>query len=399
MQNSSIDKSVVNDSSENNENNKEATLERFKATMRQLLTLMKKEGASDLILTVGFPPALKINGEVKPIENLHALTRLHTVNFVSATMNEKQQKEFTHTNECNYAISSEGIGRFRVNAFKQRDSIGMVIRVINTDIPSLESLNVPATLKNIVMEKRGLIIVVGATGSGKSSTLAAMIGHRNNNHAGHIVTLEDPIEFIHNHAKSIVSQREIGVDTDNWEIGLKNALRQAPDVILIGEIRDRDTMEHAIAFSETGHLCLATLHANNANQALDRIINFFPHDRRQQLLMDLSFNLKAIISQRLIPSLKVGRVPAVEVLLNTPRMADIIKKDKIDLIKETMKQSTEVGMQTFDKALFSLYEERKISLENALRHADSSNDLELDIKLHSKIFVKTKTDTLKISEL
>lgn len=367
--------------------------------IHQLLNLMKKEDASDLFITEGFGPAFKLHGSLTPVKNVKPLNSSQVLNLVHATMNEKQIKEYTETNECNYAISVPDIGRFRVNAFKQRGNPGMVLRVINTTIPELDNLSVPLHLKSIIMEKRGLIIVVGATGSGKSTTLAAMIGHRNKNQAGHIITIEDPIEFVHQHEKSIVTQREIGVDTDNWEIALKNTLRQAPDVILIGEIRDRETMEHAISFAETGHLCLATLHANNANQALDRIINFFPEERRHQLLMDLSLNLKAIVSQRLIPALKGKRTPAVEILINSPRVADLIFKGDVSAIKETMKLSRDGGMQTFDQALFDLYQNDIISLEDALRNADSMSDLKLEIKLNSKNDVKKEESLLKITDL
>lgn len=358
---------------------------KYRSFVEELLIKMKQKGGSDLFLTVGFPPAFKINGELHKLTDLKSLTPEQVASFAIVTMNPKQRKEFTNNNECNYAISVENVGRFRVNAYRQRGSVSLVMRIINTEIPNLEDLKVPSNLKEIVMQKRGLVIVVGGTGSGKSTTLAAMIGHRNRNSAGHIITIEDPIEFVHKHDKSIVSQREVGVDTENWEIALKNTLRQAPDVILIGEIRDRETMEHAISFSETGHLCLATLHANNANQALDRIINFFPEDRKQQLLMDLSLNLKSIISQRLIPTKSGSRVPAVEILLNTSYIADLIKKAEVDTIKESMKNNQSIGMQTFDQALFELYEQEQISLEDAIRNSDSPNDLKIAIKLNSKL--------------
>lgn len=365
----------------------------------KLLRYMKDKEASDMFITVGLPPTLKINGLVTPIDKIKSLNPEQTKDLVYSTMNDKQIKEFNQTNECNYAISLSEVGRFRVNAFRQRGSVGMVLRVITTIIPNLKDLNVPSKLENIVMEKRGLVIVVGATSSGKSTTLAAMIGHRNKNQAGHIITIEDPIEFVHQHEKSIVTQREIGVDTDNWENALKNTLRQAPDVILIGEIRDRETMEHAIAFSETGHLCLATLHANNANQALDRIINFFPEDRRNQLLMDLSLNLKSIISQRLIPRVSGKRIPAVEILLNSSRISDLIFKGDVATIKEAMSLSRDIGMQTFDQALFELYEKNEITLEDALRNADSLNDLRLEIKLHSKKTIENVENNLTIVDL
>jgi twitching motility protein PilU len=300
-------------------------------------------------------------------------------------MNDRQAAEFESHLEVNFAISPTGIGRFRVNAFMQQGKVGIVLRTIKMSIPSIEELQLPSVLNELSLTKRGLVIVVGATGSGKSNTLAAMIGHRNEKTYGHIVTIEDPVEFVHPHKNCIITHREVGVDTESWEIALKNTLRQAPDVIMLGEIRDRETMEHAVTFAETGHLCVATLHSNSANQALDRIVNFFPEERRLQLLMDLSLNLKSIISQRLIPmSQGKGRVPAVEVLLNTPLVADLIFKGDIGLIKDLMKKSRELGMQTFDQALFDLFEAGKIEYEDALRNADSVNDLRLNVKLHSK---------------
>ena len=356
----------------------------FKKYVYDLLKYMKNADGSDMFITVGFPPAFKINGEIVPVKGGVPLTPSQTENMVLSTMNDKQRTEFAATGECNYAISFEGVGRFRVNTFKQRNSTGMVVRIINTTIPELDKLGVPDQLRKIIMEKRGLVIVVGATGSGKSTTLAAMIGHRNKNQAGHIITIEDPIEFVHPHQKSIVTQREVGVDTENWEIALKNTLRQAPDVILIGEIRDRKTMEHAIEFAETGHLCLATLHANNANQALDRIINFFPEERRNQLLTDLSLNLKGIVSQRLIKNSEGKRSAAVEILLNSPLISDLIHAGDIHGIKEIMKMSSGIGMQTFGQALFELYDSHKIDLNSALKNADSMNDLKTKIKLSSK---------------
>jgi twitching motility protein PilU len=314
-----------------------------------------------------------------------ALTGQHTAMLVRSAMNDKQAAEFEATKECNFAINPAGIGRFRVNCFVQMQHVGMVLRVITTTIPNFEDLKLPPVLKDIAMTKRGLVIFVGATGSGKSTSLASMIGYRNENSHGHIVTIEDPVEFVHPHKNCIVTQREVGVDTDSWEAALKNTLRQAPDVILIGEIRDREVMEHAIAFAETGHLCLGTLHANNANQAMDRIINFFPEERRQQLLMDLSLNLKGVISQRLIPRREgKGRAAAVEVLLNSPLISDLIFKGEIHEIKEIMKKSREMGMQTFDQALFDLYEAGRIGYEDALRFADSTNEVRLNIKLHGK---------------
>lgn len=356
--------------------------QQFKDYIYKLLEVMLEKKASDMFITTGFPPAIKLNGALEPLNNT-VLTSQQSEALVLAIMNDYQKKEFLSKSECNFAIAPS-FGRFRVNAFKQQGHSGMVLRVINTSIPKLEELGVPNTLSKIIMEKRGLVIVVGATGSGKSTTLAAMIGHRNANQAGHIITIEDPIEFVHPHNKSIVTQREVGVDTESWEAALKNTLRQAPDVILIGEIRDKETMEYAIAFAETGHLCLATLHANNSNQALDRIINFFPEERRHQLLMDLSLNLKSIISQRLIPSKEKGRVAAVEILLNTSYISDLIFKGEVPAIKDAMKKGREYGMQTFDQALFDLYEKNAITYEDTLRNADSTNDIRLEIKLKSK---------------
>jgi twitching motility protein PilU len=314
-----------------------------------------------------------------------ALTPAHTADLARSIMNDKQTASFEATKEANFAIAPGDLGRFRVSAFVQMGSVGMVLRVINSSIPKLEDLGLPEVLKDVIMAKRGLVIMVGATGSGKSTTLAAMVGYRNANSYGHIITIEDPVEFVHPHGNCVVTQREVGVDTDDWEVALKNTLRQAPDVIQIGEIRDRQTMDHAIAFAETGHLCLATLHANSANQALDRIINFFPEERRQQLLMDLSLNLKGMISQRLIPLKEAkGRAVAIEIMLNSPLIADLIFKGEVHEIKELMKKSRELGMQTFDQSLFDLYEAGKISYEDALRNADSVNDLRLAIKLESK---------------
>jgi twitching motility protein PilU len=361
-------------------------MEREQATkfMYDLLRLMVSKKGSDLFITAEFPPAFKIDGKVTPVSN-QAMTPQHTAELARAIMNDKQAAEFEATKECNFAISPANIGRFRVNAFVQQGRIGLVLRTITTRIPTVEELGIPDVLKDVVMAKRGLLIMVGATGSGKSTTLAALIGHRNENSYGHIVTVEDPVEYVHPHRNCIVTQREVGVDTQDWYSALKNTLRQAPDVILIGEIRERDTMEHAIAFAETGHLCLATLHANSSNQALDRIINFFPEERRAQLLMDLSLNLKGMISQRLIPLKDTkGRVPAVEIMLNSPLISDLIFKGEVHEIKEIMKRSRELGMQTFDQALFDLFEADKISYEDALRNADSVNDLRLSIKLHSK---------------
>src|SRR5260221_8981780 len=300
-------------------------------------------------------------------------------------MNDKQASEFESTKECNFAISPPGIGRFRVNAFVQQARVGMVLRTITTDIPKFEELGLPPVLKDIIMSKRGIMLFIGATGCGKSTSMAALLGYRNENSYGHIITIEDPIEFVHEHKNCIITQREVGVDTDNWGIALKNTLRQAPDVILIGEVRDRDTMDYAIAFAETGHLCLATLHANSTNQALDRIINFFPEERRQQLLMDLSLNLKAIISQRLVPKKGTkGGVAAIEIMLNSPLMQDLIFKGEVHEMKALIARSRELGMQTFDQALFDLFEADMITYEDALRNADSVNDLRLKIKLESK---------------
>ncbi len=352
--------------------------------IRHWLGLMKARKGSDLFITAGFPPAVKCDGELLPVEDL-PLSPEDSAALVRSVMNDKQWSEFCASHECNFAISPEGIGRFRVSAFVQQARTGMVVRTITTDIPSIEALNVPPQLKDIVMAKRGLVIMVGATGSGKSTTLAAMIGHRNANSRGHIITIEDPVEFVHPHLQCIVTQREVGTDTADWHTALKNTLRQAPDVILIGEIRDRETMDHAIAFAETGHLCLATLHANNSNQALDRIVNFFPEERRQQVLMDLSLNLKAMISQRLIPLKSgAGRCAAVEIMLNSPLISDLIFKGEVQEIKEIMKRSRELGMQTFDQALFDLADSERISAEDALRNADSVNDLRLALKLQGK---------------
>ncbi|PCJ86127.1 MAG: type IV pili twitching motility protein PilT [Thiotrichaceae bacterium] len=352
--------------------------------MHELLrTMVKKEG-SDLFITAGAVPSMKVDGEMTPLSN-QSLSPQHTQVLVAAVMNDKQRAEFEQTQECNFAISLPGVSRFRVNAFTQRGSVGMVLRVIRSEIPLFEDLNLPPILKDISMSKRGLVIFVGATGSGKSTSLAAMVGHRNQNSHGHIITIEDPIEFIHNHRNCIVTQREVGVDTEDYAIALKNTLRQAPDVILIGEIRDRETMEHAIAFAETGHLCLSTLHANSTNQALDRIINFFPEDRRQQLLMDLSLNLKSLVSQRLIPTIAGnGRIAAIEIMINSPLMSDLIFKGQVHEIKELIAKSNELGMQTFDQALFDLYENGQVKYEDALRNADSVNDLRLRIKLEGK---------------
>ncbi|MDB5761698.1 MAG: PilT/PilU family type 4a pilus ATPase [Herminiimonas sp.] len=361
-------------------------MEREQATkfMHDLLRLMLNKNGSDLFITAEFPPAFKIDGKMTPVSN-QPLTPTHTVELSRAIMNDKQAAEFEATKECNFAISPGGLGRFRVSAFVQQGKVGLVLRTITTTIPKLDDLGVPQVLKEVAMTKRGLVIMVGATGSGKSTTLAGMVGHRNENSYGHIITIEDPVEYVHPHRNCIVTQREIGVDTEDWGAALKNTLRQAPDVILIGEIRDRETMDYAVAFAETGHLCLATMHANSSNQALDRIINFFPEERRAQLLMDLSLNLKAMISQRLVPLRDTkGRCAAVEVMLNSPLISDLIFKGNVHEIKEIMKKSRELGMQTFDQALFDLYEADRISYEDALRNADSVNDLRLSIKLKGK---------------
>lgn len=361
-------------------------MERDQATelIHNLLRGMISKKASDLFITSGFPPAFKVDGKLTPVSP-QALTSVHTQELARSIMNDRQAAEFESTHECNFAISPPGIGRFRVNVFMQQQRVAMVLRTITTKIPDFDELGLPAVMKDVVLSKRGLVILVGGTGSGKSTTLAAMLGHRNKNSYGHIITIEDPVEYVHDHINCIITHREVGVDTDNWHNALKNTLRQAPDVILIGEIRDRETMEHAVAFSETGHLCLATLHANNANQAIDRIINFFPEERRAQLLMDLSLNIKALISQRLIPRKDgLGRAVAIEIMLNSPLISDLIFKGEVNMIKSVMAKSTELGMKTFDLALFELYEANKISYEEALKNADSLNDLRLNIKLNSK---------------
>jgi twitching motility protein PilU len=352
--------------------------------MFDLLRLMTSKGGSDLFITAGFPPAIKIDGKMTPVSS-QALTASHTSDLARSIMNDKQTAGFELSKEANFAISPGDLGRFRVSAFVQMSCVGMVLRTITSAIPKLEDLELPPVLADIIMAKRGLVIMVGATGSGKSTTMAAMVGYRNENSYGHIITIEDPVEYVHPHKNCVITQREVGVDTDSFEAALKNSLRQAPDVIQIGEIRDRETMEHAIAFAETGHLCLATLHANSANQALDRIINFFPEERRAQLLMDLSLNTKALVSQRLIPRKESkGRVVAIEIMLNSPLISDLIFKGQVHEIKEIMKKSRELGMQTFDQALFDLHEADKISYEDALRNADSVNDLRLAIKLQGK---------------
>jgi twitching motility protein PilU len=352
--------------------------------MQDLLRRMVQVEGSDLFITKGFPPAIKVDGEVRPVMD-KALSSEQSALIVRSIMNDKQTREFDSTKECNFAINPKGIGRFRVSAFVQQGYTGAVLRTIITKIPTIEELELPNQLTDVVMVKRGLAIIVGGTGSGKSTTLAAMIGHRNANTHGHIVTIEDPVEYVHPHINCVVTQREVGVDTESWHFALKNALRQAPDVILIGEIRDRETMEYAIQFAETGHLCLATLHANSANQALDRIINFFTEERRDQLLMDLSLNIKALISQRLIPREgSKGRVAAMEILLASPLINDLILRGEIHQLKEIMAKSNRLGMQTFDQALFELYEAGKIGYDDAMRNADSKNELRLRIKLESE---------------
>ena len=352
--------------------------------MRDLLKLMIEKKASDLFITVGFPPAFKIHGKMTPVSKTE-LTPENTKALAYAVMNDKQLKEYEATKECNFAVAPVGIGRFRANAFIQQSFCGLVLRVIETDVPNLDKLGLPEVLKEVVMTKNGLVIMVGGTGSGKSTSLAAMIDYRNQNTYGHIITIEDPVEYVHPHKNCIIMQREVGVDTDDWDIALKNTLRQAPDVILLGEIRSRETMEFGIAFAETGHLAMATLHANSANQALDRIINFFPEERKMQLLMDLSLNLKAVIAQRLLKTVDgKGRAAAIEILLNSPLISDLILKGEVHEIKAIMKKSNELGMKTFDQALFDLYETDKITYEDALRSADSMNELRLRIKLEGK---------------
>jgi twitching motility protein PilU len=368
--------------------------------VHDLLRLMIARNGADLFLTADFPPAMKVDGKVTKVSP-QALNGQHTMQLARAVMNDKQAAEFERTRECNFAISPGGIGRFRVNAFQQQGNVGLVFRTIPATLPTIDALSLPRVLKDIAMTQRGLVVFVGATGSGKSTSLAALVDWRNENSYGHIVTIEDPVEFVHPHKNCIITHRELGIDTDSWEVALKNALRQAPDVIVMGEIRDRDSMDHAVAFAETGHLCVATLHANSANQALDRMINFFPEERRQQLLMDLSLNLKAIVSQRLLARQQGrGRIAAVEVMLNSPLMADLIFKGEITEVKDLMRRSRELGMQTFDQSLFDLYEANHITYEDALRSADSVNDLRLNIKLNSrrsqKADLSAGTEHLKI---
>ncbi len=352
--------------------------------MHDLLRLMASKKGSDLFITLGFPPAIKVDGKIEPQSN-QALSPSHTSELARAIMSDRQAAEFEATKEGNFAISPPGIGRFRVNTFIQQGRVGVVLRTINTEIPNFEDLGLPPILREVGMAKRGLVIFVGGTGTGKTTSLASLVAYRNEHSFGHIITIEDPIEYVHEHKNCIITQREVGIDTEDWGTALRNTLRQAPDVILMGEIRDRETMDYAIAFAETGHLCLATLHANSANQAIDRIINFFPEERRDQLLMDLSLNLRAMVSQRLLPFKdKKGRVPAVEVMLNSPLISELIFKGEVHEIKEIMKRSRELGMQTFDQSLFDLHEAGKITYEDALRNADSVNDLRLQIKLNGK---------------
>ncbi|MEE9135983.1 MAG: PilT/PilU family type 4a pilus ATPase [Gammaproteobacteria bacterium] len=378
-------------------------MERDQAT-RMMQTLLKKlvaKGGSDLFITAGFPPAIKIDGEVHRAAQQELAPDQSAV-MVRSIMNDRQARDFDATKECNFAINPQGIGRFRVSAFIQQGQVGAVLRTIITKIPTVEELELPGNLKDIAMTTRGLVIIVGATGSGKSTTLAAMVGHRNNSSRGHIVTIEDPVEYVHPHGNCVITQREVGVDTESWHAALKNTLRQAPDVILIGEIRERETMEYGIQFAETGHLCLATMHANNANQALDRIINFFPEEKRSQLLMDLSLNVQALISQRLIPRQNgEGRVAAMEIMLASPLISDLIFKGEVARIKEIMAKSTRLGMQTFDQALFTLYEKGTIAYEEVMRNADSKNELRLKIKLESnreQILEKGQSDTLQLHD-
>lgn len=367
----------------------------------RLLSLMVDKQASDLFITAGVAPSIKLHGKIVPVSTT-PLSPEKSRELVLSVMNEKQRKEFLENKELNFAVSARGVGRFRASAFYQRNLAGMVLRRIETNIPQIDELGLPEVIKELAMIKRGLVMFVGATGTGKSTSLAAMIGHRNRNSKGHIISIEDPIEFIHQHQGCIVTQREVGIDTDSFEVALKNTLRQAPDVILIGEVRSRETMDHAIAFAETGHLCLCTLHANNANQALDRIIHFFPADRHRQLWMDLSLNLKGIVAQQLIPTPDgQGRRACLEVFLNTPLAADLVRKGEVHELKELMKRSVEQGMQTFDQALYDLYDSGEITYEDALSHADSPNDLRLMIKLGSESdadYLSNAADELSIQE-
>ena len=374
-------------------------MERERATkfIHELLDLLVKQKGSDLFITADFPPALKVDGKITPVSK-SSLTPQHTIELVRSVMNDKQAAEFESTKECNFAIAPPGIGRFRVNAFVQQARVGMVLRTINTSIPKFEELGLPPVLRDVIMSKRGIMLFVGATGSGKSTSMSALLGYRNENSYGHIITIEDPIEFVHMHHNCIITQREVGVDTDGWHIALKNTLRQAPDVILIGEIRDRETMEYGIQFSETGHLVLATLHANSSNQALDRIINFFPEEKREQLLMDLSLNIRSMVSQRLVPREKSeGRIAAMEIMIGTPLVADLIFRGEVSKIKEVMARSTRIGMKTFDQCLFELYEGGFISYDDAIRNADSKNELRLRVKLESKRDTRPADDVGNLS--
>ncbi len=366
--------------------------------MHNLLRAMLERNASDLFISADFPPAMKIDGKMTPVTQ-QKLSEEHTKAFANALMSQKQRDEFAHEKECNFAIWPKDIGRFRVNVFVQQEKVGMVLRTITTKIPNFDEMGLPSQLKEVVMSKRGLIILVGGTGSGKSTTLAALIDYRNDYSHGHIITIEDPVEYVHPSKNCLITHREVGRDTNGWFAALKNTLRQAPDVILIGEIRDRETMEFALAFAETGHLCMATLHANSANQALDRIINFFPEERHAQLHMDLSLNLKAFVSQRLVPKKEGGRCAAIEILLNSPLVADLILKGETGMIKEAMAKSVELGMQTFDQALFDLCESGKITQEDALRNADSYNELRLKFKLHGKNAGIEDSNTSKLDQL
>ncbi len=353
----------------------------MKTNIQDWLRKLHDNNGSDLFVTVGAPPCIKVNGKIKPLTR-DALGHETVVDIINGIMTTNQREEFKTTKECQFAISLEGVARFRVSAFFQRNSVGMVCRRIETQIPTFEELDLPPSLSELSMAKRGIIVLVGATGTGKSTTLAAMVGHRNCNASGHIISIEDPIEYVHKHRKSLVTQREVGIDTDSFDVALKNTLRQAPDVILIGEVRTRESMEHAITFAETGHLCLTTLHANNANQAMDRILHFFPEDRHSQVLLDLSFNLKAVIAQQLVPSIDGNRRHvALEILINTPLIQEKIRKGKIEEIKSIMKDSTHHGMVTFDQSLLRLYQDGSIAYEEALRHADSANDVRLAVKL------------------
>lgn len=361
--------------------------------MQDLLRRMVDKKGSDLFITAGFPPAIKVDGEIRP-QSERSLSPEQAAGMVRAIMNDRQTKEFDSTKECNFAIAPPGIGRFRVSAFVQQGYTGAVLRTINAKIPTFEELLLPPILKEVVLSKRGFVILVGGTGSGKSTTLAAMVGYRNEKTRGHIVTIEDPVEYVHAHKSCVVTHREVGVDCESWHLALKNTLRQSPDVILIGEIRDRETMEYGIQFAETGHLVLATLHANSSNQAIDRIINFFPEERREQLLMDLSLNIRALISQRLIPrEAGPGRIAAMEIMLQSPLISDLIFKGEVGKIKDVMARSNRVGMKTFDQALFELYEKGEISYEDALRNADSKNELRLRVKLDSKREMKNPEES------